>query len=434
MGVAPSRIPAGLRRELRDTEGLVPPPFLRKLSLWLALASSVTILFSIAASQISLALALGILLLSGLPLRWPRVAIPLGLFLAWVLVAMAFSPDPRQGMAQVRKMLVFAMLLIVYSAVRRVSEAKWLVFAWIAAGTFTAGRGLFQYAADVAGAKAAHTDFYLYYIADRISGFMSHWMTFSGEELYVLLLALAFLLFARDLKMWSWLALPCAVVVGLALVLSDTRSIWAAAVAAVFYLLWVRDKRAALAMPVLLVVALLFAPAAVQRRVQSITNPTKVTDSNQHRRIVWRTGWEMIKAHPLLGVGPEMIRKPEVFFAYLPKDIERPLPDGFYEHLHNIYIHYAAECGIPATLALLAAFFTALWDFRRAVILLPPGRSDRRFLLHGAIACIIGTMVSGVFEKNLGDTEVLTMFLVILCLGYLAKNLTDLSTEIYPPT
>jgi putative inorganic carbon (HCO3(-)) transporter len=350
------------------------------------------------------------------------VAIPLGCFLGWVLVALAFSPDPAQGLAQVRKMLVFAMLLIVYSAVRTLAEAKWLAFAWIAAGTFTAGRGLVQFIADVAGARAVHMNFYDYYIADRITGFMSHWMTFSGQELFVLLLAVAFLLFGPDLKRWAWLAIPCGIVVGLSLILSDTRSIWAAAVAAVFYLLWMWDKRAALAMPVVLALGLLVAPAPIKQRAYSIVTPTKETDSNEHRKIVWRTGWEMIKAHPLLGVGPEMIRKPEVFFAYLPADIRQPLPGGFYEHLHNIYIHYAAECGIPATLALLAAFFMALRDFSRGLRSLPPGRSDRRFLLHGAIACVIGTMVSGIFEKNLGDTEVLTMFLVILCLGYLAAS------------
>jgi hypothetical protein len=34
-------------------------------------------------------------------------------------------------------------------------------------------------------------------------------------------------------------------------------------------------------------------------------------------------------------------------------------------------------------------------------------------------------MVEGVAEKNLGDTEVLTMFLVIMCLGYLAARPTQ---------
>ena len=38
------------------------------------------------------------------------------------------------------------------------------------------------------------------------------------------------------------------------------------------------------------------------------------------------------------------------------------------------------------------------------------------------MACVIGTMVGGLFEKNLGDTEVLTMFLAIMCLGYLAAE------------
>ena len=98
------------------------------------------------------------------------------------------------------------------------------------------------------------------------------------------------------------------------------------------------------------------------------------------------------------------------------------MPDGYYGHLHNIYIHYAAECGVPAALFLVAAFGVALFDFNRALVRLPPGRSDRRFLLHASVACVIATMAAGWFEKNLGDTEVLTMFLVMMSLGYLAAT------------
>jgi O-antigen ligase len=400
---------------------LVPSPFWKTLALWLACASAVAILLSIAVSQILLALALAVLLLSGLPLRWPRIAIPLALFLAWTLVSLAFSPDPRFGLPSVRKMVVvYWMLLIVYSSVRTVAEAKWLALVWIAVGTITAGRGLFQFAADVAGARAAHRDFYHFYIADRISGFMSHWMTFSGQELYILILIGAFLLFAPDIRKWRWLWAPCALVVGISLILSDTRSIWIAAVVAGFYLLWQWRKLAAMALPVVLALGLLVAPAAIQERVRSLIHPHGQTDSNEHRLIVWRTGWQMIKAHPMLGVGPEEIRKPSVFYAYLPADIPRPLPDGDYQHLHSIYIHYAAECGLPAALFLTAALVLAILDFRRALGTLPPGRSDRRFLLQAGVASVIGTMVSGLAEKNLGDTEVLTMFLAIICLGYLA--------------
>jgi O-antigen ligase len=247
-------------------------------------------------------------------------------------------------------------------------------------------------------------------------------MTFSGQELFVLLLVGAFVLFAPDLKKWRWVWLPCVAVVGTALILSDTRTIWVAAVVAGFYLLWEWRKWAAVAMPVLLGLGLLVAPNAVQERVRSFRNPHGETDSKAHRRIVWLTGWEMIKAHPLLGVGPEQIRKKAVFDAYLPANIHYPLPDGNYQHLHSIYIHYAAESGVPAAVFLTAALIMAMVDFRRALRTLPPGRSDRRFLLQGAIACVMGTMVSGIAEKNLGDTEVLTMFLSIVCLGYLAAR------------
>jgi O-antigen ligase len=262
---------------------------------------------------------------------------------------------------------------------------------------------------------------------------MSHWMTFSGQELFVLLLAAAFLLFASNVKKWLWVGLPCAIAVGIALLLSDTRSVWIAALAAGFYLLWEWRKWAAMALPVLMGLGLLV-PGPIQDRALSLIHPHGQTDSNEHRKIVWRTGWQMIKAHPIVGVGPEEIRKKAVFDAYLPADIHYPLPDGDYQHLHSIYIHYAAEEGLPAALFLTGALVMALVDFRRALRTLPPGRSDRRFLLQAAIACVIGTMVGGLAEKNLGDTEVLTMFLAIACLGYTAAGAaarvsSDLSPE-----
>lgn len=388
--------------------------------MWLAFASAVSILIGVSVSQILLALALGVLLLSGLPLRWPPIAKPLGLFLIWTFVSLAFSPDPRAGTDQVRKMFVFLLLMVVYSTIRKVSVAKWLVLSWMALGTLTAGKGLIQYIKDIAAAKEAHVDFYHFYVVDRISGFMSHWMTFSGQQLFVLLPLGAFLLFAPDLRKRLWLAVPCGLAVGLALVLSQTRGIWAAAVVAGVYLIWSWRKVAVLAVPVVLGLGLLAAPEAVKVRVRSITNPDTKTDSNTHRVICWRTGRAMIQAHPLVGVGPDEIRKPAVFFAYLPKDIAQPLPDGFYEHLHSIYFQYAAERGIPAMLFLVGAVLMAWRDFQRALAKLPPGRSDRRFLLQTAIACIIGTLVGGIGEYNLNDTEVLTMFLAIMCCGYVA--------------
>lgn len=418
---------------MRDTGNLVPPPFLKKLSLWLATAAAVTILVSIAFSQILLALAIAALLLSGLPLRWPRIALPLGLFLAWTLLSLAFSPDPRHGLPQVNKIFVFATLLTVFSSVRTLPEIRFLVVSWVGVGTVTAALGVFQFARKWTQALAQHRDFYHFYVDQRITGFQNHWMTFSGQELFLLLMLASFLLFAPDIKKKVWLWLPCAILIGIALILSDTRSVWGAAVIAGAWLLWAWKPRAVWAMPVILAVTFLIAPAAIKQRVYSIVNPEKDTDSNAHRFIVWRTGWQMIKAHPVFGLGPEEISKPQNFYAYLPSDVPLPLPTGYYQHLHSIYIHYAAERGVPAALFLTAALLLALLDFRRALKTLPPGRSDRRFLLNWAIATVIGTMIAGIADLNLGLTDELTMFLVVMCLGYRAAALPDPSPAGNPP-
>ena len=391
------------------------------------------ILVSIALSQILLALALGFLLLSRVPLRWPRVAVPFALFLGWTFVSLAFSPDPARGMIQVRKMFVYLMLLVAFSALSTISRVKWMALGWMAIGTLTAARGLIQFWKDVLGARAEHRDFYTYYISDRIRGFMSHWMTFSGQEMFVLVILASFLLFSPDIRRRLWLAVPCAAAVGLALVLSDTRSVWIASVGAIFYLLWMWNKRAALALPAILLVGLIVAPKPIQERAMSIVKPKKQTDSNEHRIVCWRTGWQMIKAHPIVGVGPEEVSDARVFDRYVPADISRPLPDGWYGHLHNVYIQYAAERGIPAALFIIAVLAVAMRDLIRALRRLAPGRSDTRFILNAAIASIIGTALSGVFEHNLGDTEVLTMFLVILCAGYVAAETKKAAVEEIAP-
>jgi len=399
---------------------LVPPPFLKKLSAWLAIAAAVSILVSIAASQILLALAMAVLLLSGLPMRWPRIAIPLGLFLVWTLLSLAFSPDPAGGLTQVRKMIVFLTMLTVFSSVRTLRDIGILVMAWAGVGTYTAIVGLSQYVHKRMEAAALHRDFYHFYLPRRITGLQDHWMTFSGQQLYLMLMLLAFLLFGPVTKKRAWPAALCAALICTALYLSWTRMAMFAALIAGMCLLWWWRRWAVAAVPVLLMAVILISPASLRERVYSSFHPEPNTDSNQHRFIVWQTGWEMIKAHPLLGVGPEEITKDPVFLSYMPKAIARPLPPGDYKHLHSIYIQYAAERGIPAALFLTGALVMALFDFQKALRRLPPGRSELRFLLYWASSAVIGTMIVGISDVNLGLTDELTMFLVVMCLGYTA--------------
>jgi putative inorganic carbon (HCO3(-)) transporter len=392
-----------------------------RAAFWLTGASAVAIVFSIAASQILLALALVALLFSDTRLRLPPIRLPLALFMLGTLISMALSGDPLSGRPQIRKFFVFFTLLVVYSTFRELPHLRGLVLCWAGAAALAATRGLVQFAEKYREAQYAGQNFYEYYVGERIAGFMSHWMTFGGELMIASLLLAAFLFFSPFArKKLLMFALLCAIPLAASLVLGFTRSIWLATGAAGLYLLWFWRRWLLLAVPVLVVLGVWLAPGSVRSRVVSMYQPRKEVDSNQHRIVCWRTGWQMIKAHPLIGVGPEQVGVQ--FDRYVPSDIPRPLPTGWYGHLHDIYIHYAAERGVPTMLMLVWFLVKALFDFLGAIRKLPPGPSDAKFLLHGAVAVVLAIMIAGVFELNLGDSEVLTMFLVTVACGYAARD------------
>ena len=396
-------------------------PGLSRAAFWLTGGSAVAVLFSIAASQILLALALCALLLSNTKLRLPPIRLPLALFMLGTVASMALSDDPVSGRPQIRKFFVWFTLLVVCSTFRELPNVRRLVLCWAGALALSAARGLVQFGEKYHEARYSGRNFYEYYVGQRIEGFMSHWMTFGGQLMIVSLLLAAFLFFSPFArKKLLMFALLCALPMAVALVLGFTRSIWLATGAAGLYLVWCWRRRLLLALTVVLLVGWWLPASAVRMRVVSMFQPRSEIDSNQHRIVCWRTGWQMIKAHPFFGVGPEQVGVQ--FDRYVPSDIPRPLPTGWYGHLHDIYIHYAAERGVPTMLMLVWLLVKILFDFLVAIRRLPPGPSDARFLLHGAVAVVLAIMIAGVFELNLGDSEVLAMFLVAVGCGYAARD------------
>ena len=384
---------------------------------WLTFGSAVSITVSIAASQILLGCALAALLLSGEKLRLPRIKWALGLFLLGTLISLAFSPEPAHGLSQIKKFYVFTELLVVFSCLREGRLIRWVFLTWGGLGVVEAARGFLQFASKVRAAHAAGMNFYDFYVASRITGFTSHWNTYSAEEMFALIMLGAFLFFSPHARkrVWVWIAF-CALA-ALAILLSDTRGVWIATFIAGLYLVWFWNRKLVLLVPVTAVVAFFVAPKPIQQRFVSIVHPNEL-DSNTFRLIAWRAGLHMIENHPILGLGPDETKYH--FLEYIPADVPRPLPSGFYQHLHNLYLQYAADRGIPTALVYVWMLFQIIYDMARGLRRLPPGRSDRRFLMHGAIAIVLAAMAEAFVEVNLNDTEVLTMFLVAVGCGYLA--------------
>ena len=313
------------------------------------------------------------------------------------------------------KMYVYTMLLVAFSLFRDLRVIRRLFLCWAGVGALVGMRGIVQFLNKFSEARTLGRNFLEYYEPERISGFMSHWMTFSGQIMFVLLMLTACLFWCPSIrKKGFWLCLLCFATISLVLILTFTRGIWVATFVGGVYLVWFWKRWLLALVPIALVIGYAAAPASIRTRARSIIHAS----DNQVRLVMWRTGLRMVQAHPLLGLGPEQVRVQ--FMDYLPEDTPRPLPTGYYGHLHNVYLQYAAERGIPALLALLWMLVMMLADFGRALRRLPAGLGDRRFILHGAISVIIATMIAGLFEHNLNDSEILVMFLVVAACGYVA--------------
>ena len=381
----------------------------RVWTAWSALGATAANFASIAAAHSILGVGLGLLLLRPRAVRLPRVAWPLIALLVWTLVSAAASDAPAAALPQVKKLYVFAILPLAYTALRTADMCRRATEAWFVVLVAACGLAIAEFGASAAQELGRGGDFHGLLIADRIRGFYSHWMTFSQAATLGALTLACYLLYGRR-RPGSGIWFACGAVMAVALVLSFTRSAWLALLVGGLYLMASTEPKALALVPVAIVALYVFGPSGLQDRVRSIR-----PEANQSRIVMWRTGLNMVAAHPLLGVGPERVGPR--FAEFQPEDVEE-LPPGFYGHLHNLYIHYAAERGVPAALIVLWLFGQVLFDMRRGLKRLPKAHDDRRFLLQAGAAGTLVIAVLSCFDVTLGDSEVLAAFLALAAIAY----------------
>ena len=196
-----------------------------------------------------------------------------------------------------------------------------------------------------------------------------------------------------------------------AVALSFTRSAAVGACAAAALLLALKDFRLVAVLPVVAAVFFAAAPGKVAARMTSMFNQQDAT--RRDRVAMLREGQHMIQAHPLTGVGPNMVLR--VYPKYRDADaVEKLNP-----HLHNVPLQIAAERGLPALGIWLWFLGTLALDLGR---LFHAGR--QRFLAAAALAAIASMLAAGLFEYNFGDSEFLMLFLIIATLPFAAKSLS----------
>ncbi|MBP2637159.1 MAG: putative bicarbonate transporter, IctB family [Firmicutes bacterium] len=221
----------------------------------------------------------------------------------------------------------------------------------------------------------------------------------AGFLVAVMSLAVGQGLYAESVK--SKLALlGLFAVLGTCLVLTYSRGAWlslviVAAICGRFYnrkVLWL-----------LLVVPLVvfFSQDAVMGRIISIFNPTDT--SSTLRIALWESTIAMIMDNPLFGIGWGAY-----WLVYPEYDFFLNNPDARIVHAHNMYLHIAAEIGIPG----LVAFLAILYGHTKKAVDVLSQTNNRRVagLLLGIVAAVLGLAVNGFTDYIMFNVQMSMLF------------------------
>jgi putative inorganic carbon (hco3(-)) transporter len=364
--------------------------------------------FSIAAANILLGLTallwLAVIIGGRERIEVPSMFWPLAAYAGATLVSSFYSIDPRVSFWDSRQLLLFAIVPIAYRLMRGGRSLK-AVDIIITAGAIHAVYGIVQY-----GVLDDN-------INQRVQGVLSHYMTYSGVIMLVACTAAARVMFRQEDRMWAALVMP-ALLVALALTLS--RNAWVGACAGIGTLLLLRDFRLIALLPVAIGLFIAVAPARMTERFYSMFSLQNITasdtseataQSNRDRLAMIRSGFRIVRDHPLTGVGPDMII--QVYPHYRDPSAVRQLNP----HLHNVPLQIAAERGLPALAMWLWFVVTLLRDFLRL-----RRRTAFPSIATAGLASVVAMLAAGMFEHNFHDSEFLMLFLLLVTLPYAADR------------
>ena len=387
---------------------------------WCAAASIVASLVSIAAAYIFAGTALLLWIIDTLRrrrlrLRWPPFALPLLLYVISIGIAVLFSEDPGTSSGSLKKLVRFLFVPLLFTWFGQV-HVEWTI------------RRIYW----VLGASAVYALAQYYWLMEpdllhRVTGFMSHWMTFSGQLMMGAVSLGVFLCRERfkpagtstaDREEAGWRRLPVRGLLLLSLLswsllVTFTRNAWLGTAAGGLLLVVLRKKTRVLLLLLAVMALLILLPTPFRDRLYSGVDLSDTT--TQVRLEMVRAGSRLIAGHPWTGVGPGMVSREVLKYRS-----HQEYPDWAYQHLHNNFLQVAAETGLVGL-----AFWLALWIVLIRDLIRMWLRSESewvRFLGLNGLCISAAFHVAGCLEYNFGDSEVLILLLFFLTAPYAVQE------------
>lgn len=349
-------------------------------------ASTVSHMFSVTVTQASFFLAFPYLAVSavrGSLWRKLPLLLPIGLWIAWIIVGSFFIPDRSHLLKQVFSWWKVLFFFFIYLAIRLGESPERLSLLAIASSVVISFYGIFQFFA---------------LGTERATGVFTNSLTYSNNLAMTAVAIMTWLLFSYKSSSKDRLPLLLALsVILMGIVAGLSRMVVYSIFLLGAILLILRYRlRAFLAITFAVVVFVLttFNHPAFERLYN---RGQGVVVSNSTRVVLWKSALAMIKDHPVFGVGVHIF--PRLIDSYAGGQTLDAKG-----HAHNAYLQAALDYGIPG-------FVLLIWIFLSLALLL-----IRHFKKTGSIWALVGLSVlsiyllEGLTENNFGDAEVSMYF------------------------
>jgi O-antigen ligase len=333
--------------------------------------------------------------------RWTRTPVdfPALGWLAALSLASLFAVDPGASWPRVVKGLLLLLVPVAAYHAREERIAKRAVAVLLVSAGLAAVFALARFA--IQGPA----------FPNRVKGAVGHPLTYGGQVLLVAAVASAIAI--RCKGRWRVGALAALAVLLPALAGTYTRSAWIGTIAALAVIVAFTRARWLAALAGGIAVLAVMLPGVYRARAFSIFDPQ--SPWNRERVHMWDAGLRMLRDHPWTGVGLHDLHS--IYETYKPPGAIEPAG-----HLHSVYVQVAASMGVIGLVALLVLFAGLLRAASRAFRNGSGGFGATISL--GVTAALVGFMVSGLMEWNLGDEELLDLLCVLVGIAFAAASWT----------
>jgi O-antigen ligase len=392
---------------------------------------------SIAFSQISLGFILLAYVVEAITTRRLRfmkspLDLPILLFVLVTLVSTLFSVNVSKSLKVfLPSLFPLSVFYLVFYYLKDLKTIKKLITLLLIIATLNAVYGIAQHFWRIDWFRLSGHKNYLRPVNDlpgadiRIPGTFSISMTFAGQLIMVLSLIWSFILFDRSHKN-KFPLIVSATCIFFALIWTYTRSAWLGFGVALLFLGYVKGRKSLLKLTVGILICVLliflFQPSVLQRAESMFS-----FEQNMDRIYIWKSSLDMIKDHPITGIGQGNYNK-------LSREYQKSYPfkdPPSHAHSHNDLIMITVDRGILGLLAFIWLWITIFKQTGVTLRQIPQDHYYLRALILGCLASFIAFFVEGFFENNFGDSEVAMMlwFLVATVMVVKEKIISHLTSS-----